>query len=203
MQNIHFTALRRFVGLLALVLGTSIFSNAAWCNNLDYDVITPGVAGFGGFGLQLIGGSIQIQEWALQIPGATVPKDPNSTLPCDWPGPFEGVCYNDEYFYSASGVYLGPLPGGSNGSAGIFPGTGGVVIEDSNHDPLAIVWYGCGPEAVCDVNLDAPAGGGILDLSTTPLPVSAVNFPAIVAYGGPQDAIDVKFYDGTSAWLEE
>lgn len=133
-------------------------------------------------------------EWAFEIPGLTVLENPTSPLPCDWPigiqtGP--PLCYNDEYFFSADGLALG---------VGAFGFAGGVVIDDSGGDPLATMWFGgCGPEAVCSIQLLAKSGGGPINLATAPVPFDALAAPIIVAVGGAQDAINVSFYNGASA----
>jgi hypothetical protein len=64
------------------------------------------------------------------------------------------------------------------------------------------MYYNCGPEAICNIELIAEVGGGPIDLSATRLvPFDAFDAPTIVAVGGEQDAIDVSFYDGASASL--
>src|ERR1017187_421779 len=192
-----------------ILLAAGMFSGTAWADVFDYNVITPGQTDLALTGPWLVGPPplqtgpyAGLQEWGLQIPGQTVPLNPNSNLPCDVGGGLagSGLCYDDEYFFSADGSYLGASPGiGSVEFPGLFlGGPGGVVIDDSGGDPLAVMWFGCGPEAVCDMTLIAAAGGPI-NLATLPVPFDALDAPRIAAVGGAQDAIDVNFYDGNSA----
>ena len=122
--------------------------------------------------------------------GLGVPYNPTSNLPCDMLGsPPYPYCDNDEYFFSSAGSYLGSS----------LTRIGGVVIDDSGGDPLAIMWFSCGPQAVCDIQLLAESDGGPINLATVPVPFDALNTPTITAVDGVQDAIDVSFYNGASA----
>jgi hypothetical protein len=135
-----------------LLVGMGMFSGNAWADVFDYNVITPGnviTTGqpLGGF-MAVALGPPGTQEWYLEIPGTAVPENSPSNLPCDGSGGTSTPlgpppsCYNDEYYYSADGLYLGAAEGPASLE---FPGVfgsgpfGGVVIDDSGGDPLAIM----------------------------------------------------------------
>lgn len=82
--------------------------------------------------------------------------------------------------------------------------TEGVSIVNQKGDPLAVMVPMCGPDNTCDVLFFAESGGSAIDLSAAPLYLRDwfATYPAIVANGGIQDAIDMNWEDGTSDSFE-
>jgi hypothetical protein len=118
-----------------------------------------------------------------------VPVNPNSTVPCVTLQ--AGYCYNTAQFFVADS---GPQLTGN----GVFSNSE-VAIYTSGGDPLAMMYFDYGPDAVFDMLFFSGINGAPIDIAAQPryLQDGLANAHRIVVVGGLQDAIDARFYDGS------
>lgn len=183
-----------------------VFSGCAWADAFVFDATGNPMAGLyvptGSGHYNYPGASESFMSEDSALFGATglevgifffsqgyVPKNPGSALPCV--SLQAGSCYNTAQFFVANN-------GTQLTGNGIFSPSE-VAIYSSGGDPLALMYFDYGPDAVFDMLFFSGIKGAPIDITAQPafLQDGFANAHRIVAVGGLQDAIDARFYDGS------